>query len=168
MKAIRFIGSLLLLLLQMALLHAQTISPAEINTAGGSTTTPVSGMNLDYTIGNPFQTAVVTLAIGPSTAGARQAQEADLASLPQEIKTEILASKAGLKAWPIPSQGPVTLALEGVTEPVEAQVLDQTGKLVQQITLTPQDNHALQLPGPGIFFIRTSNKDIPTLRLINR
>jgi hypothetical protein len=168
MKTIRLIGSLLLLLLQVALLRAQTISPAELNTAGGSTATPISGMHLEYAIGNPFQTSVVSLILSPSTVGAREAQEADLAELPQEMKTDILASKAGLKAWPVPSEGPVTLALEGVEEDVEAQVIDQSGKLVQQVTLKPNENKTLQLPGSGIFFIRTSNKEIPTLRLINR
>lgn len=168
MKSIRLTGSLLLLLFQGSLLQAQTISPAELNSASGTTSAPLSGMQLEYTLGNPFQTSVVTLIVGPSTLGVREAQETDLAELPQEMKADILASKAGLKAWPVPSEGPVNLALEGVEDDVEAQVIDQTGKLVQQITLTPKEHQTIQLSGSGIFFIRTSNKDIPTLRLINK
>lgn len=168
MKAIKWIGCLMIFLLQVCLLQAQTISPAEINSASGSTSAPISGMQLEYSLGNPFQGSVLTLIVGPGTTGARVAQEEDLAELPKEMKIEILNSKAGLKAWPVPSDGPVNLELEGVEESVEAQVIDQNGKLVQQLKLQPKENQTIQLPGSGIFFIRTSHKEIPTLRLIAR
>jgi hypothetical protein len=79
-----------------------------------------------------------------------------------------MVAKAGLKAWPVPSEGPVQLILEGLENGTEAIVIDQTGRTIQSLELHPNEPQELQLPQSGIYFIRTSNKEVPTVRLVKK
>lgn len=146
--------------------QAQRLSPAELNGGGGSRSNATSNIALSYSLGNAFGTSTVALSISLTATNGREATEQDVEGLPEHLQSQILSARAGLKAWPVPSEGPVQLLLEGTEEGTEAQVFDRTGKLLMSLEIFPNEPSELQLPETGIFFIRTSNKDIPTIRVV--
>lgn len=164
MKRIHLLALTLLLLVAGAS-QAQKLNPAEFNGGGGSGKNTAANMSLDYSLGNAYGTSTVALSISLVPANARVATEQDVEGLPEILQEQILTTKAGIKAWPVPSEGPVQLLLEGVEKGTEAQVYDRTGRLIQSIELHPNEPQELKLPESGIFFIRTSNREIPTVRL---
>lgn len=164
MKKIRIIGCLLIVMLQVIMLKAQSITPAEINTGGASATS--TSVNLEYSIGNAFQSSVVANHITLSTVNGRVATEEEVETLPEPLKNEILQSKAGIKAWPIPSEGEINVMLEGVDQATEARIFDQTGKVIMSFDIQPHEPALLNNLPVGLYFLKTSNKDIPTIRLI--
>jgi hypothetical protein len=148
--------------------QAQRLSPAELNGGGGSGSNAAVNISLNYSLGNAYGTSTVALSISLNTTPGRQATETDLAELPAEMKEEILKTKAGLNAWPVPSEGPVQLKTEGLEDPVLVRIFDQKGSLVQELSLDPQAPTEIVLPNPGIFFVRTNHPEIPTLRLVKQ
>ena len=146
--------------------QAQRLSPVELNGGGGSGSNTASNIALSYSLGNAFGTSTVALSISLTATNGREATEQDVEGLPEHLQSQILSARAGLKAWPVPSEGPVQLLLEGTEEGTEAQVFDRTGKLLMSLEVFPNEPRELQLPEKGIFFIRTSNKDIPTSRVV--
>lgn len=148
--------------------QAQRLSPAELNGGGGSGSNTQANISLHYSLGNAFATSTVALSISLTTAAGREATETDLAELPAEMKEEILKTKAGISAWPVPSEGPVQLKTEGLEQSVQVRIFDQKGSLVQELSLDPQAPTEIVLPNPGIFFVRTNHLYIPTLRLVKQ
>ena len=158
--------TLSLLLLLAGKSQAQKLTPAEFNGGGGSGKSNPANISLDYSLGNSYGTSTVALSVKLTGTAGRMATEEDVEGLPATMKEEILSAKAGLKAWPVPSEGPVNLALEGVEEAVEARVYDQTGKLVQQLEIRPGEPATLQTLTTGVYFIRTTNASIPIQRIV--
>jgi len=155
-----------LLLLLAGKSQAQKLTPAELNGGGGSGKSTTSNIALDYSLGNAYGTSTVALSVKLGTTIGRIATNEEVEGLPATMQEEILSAKAGLKAWPVPAEGPVNLALEGVEEAVEARVFDQTGKLVQQLEVRPGAPATLQTLTTGVYFIRTSNASIPIQRIV--
>jgi len=60
------------------------------------------------------------------------------------------------KAWPLPANGPFNLQLNGETETTEALIYDDSGKLLQRLTLTPGAPSIITNLLPGIYFIKKS------------
>lgn len=162
---IRFHLLALALLLLAGKSQAQKLTPAELNAGGGSGKSSTSNIAVDYSLGNAFGTSTAALSIKLIPTNSRIATEQDVEGLPEPLQDQILAAKAGIKAWPVPSDGPVQLLLEGVDKATEAQVFDRTGRLILSLQLNPNEPAALTLPESGMFFIRTSNQDIPTIRV---
>ncbi len=71
-----------------------------------------------------------------------------------------------LKAWPLPATGPFNLLLGGASENTEAMVYDINGKLLQRITLAPGTPHSISNLLPGIYFIKTADASVNTLKII--
>lgn len=162
-QKITFTGMFIFLLGQS---QAQKLSPAELNAGSGSGSNSAANIALNYSIGNAFGTSTVALSISLNTTNGREATEQDVEGLPEHLQNQILSARAGLKAWPVPSEGPVQLLLEGTEEGTEAQVFDRTGKLILSVEIFPGEPRELHLPESGIYFIRTSDPRIPTVRIV--
>ena len=71
-----------------------------------------------------------------------------------------------LKAWPLPATGPFNLLLNGGSENTEAMIYDNSGRLLQRLTLTPGTPHSISNLLPGIYFIKTVDVSVNTLKII--
>jgi len=71
-----------------------------------------------------------------------------------------------LKAWPLPAIGPFNLVLNGADENTEAMIYDNSGRLLQRLTLTPNTPHVVSNLSPGIYFIKTADATVNSLKII--
>ncbi len=168
MKIVRILGALCLILLEVVALKAQKITPAEINAGSGAGASSTANIKIEYTLGNGLGISVLNTTINLTVTNGRMATEEEVSSLPEELQEQILKAPAGIKAWPVPSEGEVSVLLEGLETGTEAMVYDQQGKLIQSLEILPNDPVKLERLKTGIYFLRTANKEIPTVRLVVR
>jgi hypothetical protein len=79
---------------------------------------------------------------------------------------KISHESAELKAWPLPAKGPFNLLLNGASENTQAMIYDNSGRLLQRLSLTPGTPHTISNLSPGIYFIKTADTSVNTLKII--
>lgn len=62
-----------------------------------------------------------------------------------------------MKAWPIPSTGPVNISAEGIEKDV-LLVFDNNGRLMKQLTITAQSSVQLTGLAPGIYIVKLGSQ----------
>src|SRR5262249_38537027 len=66
-----------------------------------------------------------------------------------------------LKAWPIPSDGDFNILASGIDKTATVQIVDATGKLIRQITVTDNVQQKVDRLPAGVYYLRLAgNTDL--------